>query len=40
VPYKDRKTVCADLKKIYDAANLDAAEYALEEFREKWSKML
>ena len=38
VPYKDRKTVCADLKKIYGAANLDAAEYALEEFREKWSK--
>lgn len=38
VPYKDRKTVCADLKKIYGAVNLDDAEYALEEFREKWNK--
>jgi putative transposase len=37
VPYKDRKAVCADLKKIYGAVNLDNAEYALEEFREKWS---
>jgi putative transposase len=37
VPYKDRKTVCADLKKIYGAVNLDNAEYALEEFREKWN---
>ena len=36
VPYKDRKAVCADLKKIYGAVNLDAAEYALEEFRERW----
>jgi putative transposase len=36
VPYKDRKAVCADLKKIYGAVNLDDAEYALEEFREKW----
>ena len=38
VPYKDRKTVCADLKKIYAAVNLDDAEYAKEEFREKWDK--
>ena len=38
VPYKDRKSVCADLKKIYGAVNLDAAEYALEEFREKWGQ--
>jgi putative transposase len=38
VPYKDRKSVCADLKKIYGAVNLDNAEYALEEFREKWDK--
>lgn len=37
VPYKDRKTVCADLKKIYGAVNLKDAEYALEEFREKWN---
>jgi len=36
VPFKDRKTVCADLKKIYGAVNLDDAEYAKEEFREKW----
>jgi putative transposase len=38
VPYKDRKAVCSDLKKIYGAVNLDDAEYALEEFREKWEK--
>ena len=38
VPYKDRKAVCADLKKIYGAVNLDNAEYALEEFRENWGK--
>jgi putative transposase len=37
VPYKDRKAVCEDLKKIYDAVNLNAAEYALEEFRAKWN---
>lgn len=36
VPYKDRKAVCADLKKIYGAVNIDDAEYAKEEFREKW----
>jgi putative transposase len=38
VPYKDRKAVCADLKKIYGAVNLDDAEYSLEEFREKWER--
>lgn len=38
VPYKDRKAVCADLKKIYGAVNLDDAEYTKEEFREKWDK--
>ena len=38
VPWKDRKAVCADLKKVYGAVNLDDAEYALEEFREKWGK--
>ena len=37
VPHKDRKAVCADLKNVYGAVNLDAAEYALEEFREKWN---
>jgi len=38
VPYKDRKTICSDLKKIYGAVNLDDAEYAKEEFREKWDR--
>lgn len=38
VHYKDRKAVCADLKKIYGAMNLDDAEYTKEEFREKWNK--
>jgi len=37
VQHKDRKAVCADLKKIYGAVNLDDAEYAKEEFREKWN---
>lgn len=37
MPYKDGKSVCADLKKIYGAVNLDDAEYAKEEFREKWN---
>lgn len=36
--YKDRKEICADLKKIYGAVNLDDSEYAKEEFREKWDK--
>ena len=35
--YKDCKGICADPKKIYGAVNLDDAEYALEEFREKWT---
>ena len=30
--------ICADLKKIYGAVNLEDAEYAKEEFREKWDK--
>ena len=38
VPYKDRKAICADLKEIYGAVNLDDAEFAKEEFREKWDK--
>jgi len=38
VSYKERKEICADLKKIYGAINLDDAEYAKEEFREKWDK--
>ena len=38
VSYKNRKAICADLKKIYGAVNLYDAEYALEEFREKWGQ--
>ncbi len=38
VPYKDRKAICADLKKIYGAINLDDAEFAKEKFREKWDR--
>ena len=38
VKYTDRKEICADLKKIYGAVNLYDAEYAKEEFREKWDK--
>ena len=36
VPYKDRKSVTADLKKIYLAPSADAATDALEQFAEKW----
>ena len=36
--YAKGKEVCADLKKIYGAVNLDDAEFAKEEFREKWNK--
>ncbi len=38
VQWTDRKAICADLKKIYGAVNLDDAEYAKEEFREKWDR--
>ncbi|WP_373432685.1 IS256 family transposase [Propionispora sp. 2/2-37] len=38
VPYKDIKSVMADLKRVYGAPTLDDAEYRLEEFREKWGK--
>jgi putative transposase len=36
VPWKERKAVCADLKQIYGAENVDTAELALLEFEEKW----
>ena len=36
VSWKDRKEVANDLKKIYQAATLDEAEYQLEEFEKKW----
>ena len=36
VSYKDRKPVAADLRKIYTAANQDAAGDELQRFAEKW----
>ena len=36
VPYKDRKAVTGDLKELYLAPSVDAAENALERFGEKW----
>lgn len=36
VPFKDRKTVAADLKKIYLSPSEDAAQTALDSFAEKW----
>jgi putative transposase len=36
VPYKDRKEVAADLKKVYGAATEKQAEQALDEFGQKW----
>lgn len=38
VPHKDMKAVAGDLKAIYRAPTLDAAEAALLEFGEKWDK--
>jgi len=36
VPYKYKKEVMADLKRIYQALTLEEAEFAFEEFKEKW----
>jgi putative transposase len=36
VSYKDRKPIAADLRKIYTAANQDAAGDELQRFAEKW----
>jgi putative transposase len=36
VSWKDRKVLCADLKKIYTAKTLQEAELALENFARKW----
>lgn len=36
---KKKKAVCANLKKIYSAVNLDEAEFAKEEFCEKWAEL-
>ena len=38
VSYKDRKTVAADLRKIYTAANAEHAADELEAFAEKWDQ--
>jgi putative transposase len=38
VAEKDRKSVCADLRKIYTAANIDQALIALSAFKSKWDK--
>jgi putative transposase len=38
VSYKEQKAVIADLKKIYQALTLEEAEYAFEEFKDKWGK--
>lgn len=36
VPYKDRKELMVDLKKVYQALTLEEAEFSFEEFKEKW----
>ena len=36
VPFKDRKEVAADLKKIYTSINEDEARTALNSFKQKW----
>lgn len=36
VPWKERKAVARDLRAIYTAPTLDAAEAALEQFSERW----
>lgn len=38
VSWKDRKAVAADLRTIYRAANVEAAEDALEAFAAKWDE--
>ena len=38
VPWKDRKSFCADMKKIYNAINEQQALNAFEEFSQKWGK--
>ena len=36
VPWKDRKPLMVDLKKVYQALTLEEAEFAFEEFKEIW----
>lgn len=38
VSYKDRKAFCADMRPIYTAPTIEAAEQALEEFDRAWGK--
>jgi len=38
VPYKDRREITADLKAVYKAVTLEAAEEVLEEISAKWDK--
>lgn len=38
VPWKERRQVCADLREIYRAPTIEAAELALEAFEERWGK--
>lgn len=35
---RDKKSVCADLRKIYTSANRDQAKIALESFKQKWDE--
>ncbi|ABI67509.1 IS256 family transposase [Syntrophomonas wolfei] len=38
VPYKERKQLMVDLKKVYQALTLEEAKFSFEEFKEKWGK--
>jgi len=38
VPYKEQKEIMKDLKKVYQALTLEEAEFAFEEFKDKWGK--
>jgi putative transposase len=39
VPWKDRKVVAADLRKIYEAATVTEAELQLSDFAAKWDRL-
>lgn len=38
VPWKERKSVCAALRSIYNAESAEAAEHALDAFEQAWGK--
>lgn len=38
VPWKERRAVCADLRAVYTAETVEAAEAALDAFEAKWGK--